>query len=552
MSDASQGFWSRAATLACAATVLGAAGALPGAVRMARAAGAAPSDWPSYNRTLTSDRFSPLAEINTGNVARLKMLCTYDTGQQTSFQSGLVQLDGALFGATEEETFSINPDTCQRNWQTHEAVPKVGLLQVDRGVAVADGRVVRGTSDGRVLAFDEKTGRLLWTTTIADGAKGESVPASPIAWHGMIFIGNAGGDVKGVKGRMYALDAASGRILWEFYLVPRQSGDIMRGPEAKGAPYRLAAASWMNAKGFPISGGATWTSYTLDPATGLLYVPGGNPSPDFLKAYRNGDNLFSGSVVVLDAKTGAYRRHFQIARNDFHDWDESTAPALFTSRDGRHLMAVAPKDGRLYGFDLDTNKQLYRKAVTTIFNAKAPLTPQGTRFCPGTQGGAEWNGPAYDALHDTVLTGEVDWCATVHTQSKGAAEDVSFGQPWSGAKDGFGTPDKPPHWAGWLTASDATTGAKRWQYKAPYPMLGGITPTAGGIVLFADMGGNFHAFDSGTGKPLWSTRLPGAVGGGIITYDTGAGQKIAVADGMSSPIWPTPKTTAKVIVFGLQ
>ena len=144
----------------------------------------------------------------------------------------------------------------------------------------------------------------------------------------------------------------------------------------------------MNAKGFPITGGATWTSYTLDPTSGLLYIPGGNPAPDFVNTYREGANLLTGSVVVLDAKTGAYQRHFQIAPRDFHDWDESTAPLLFTTRAGQRMMAVAPKDGHLYGFDLFSNEMRYRKPETAISNVNAPLTTQGTRFCPGSQGGA--------------------------------------------------------------------------------------------------------------------------------------------------------------------
>lgn len=254
--------------------------------------------------------------------------------------------------------------------------------------------------------------------------------------------------------------------IWEFYLVPRGPNDVARGPEADGPPASLAG-SWMNAKGFPITGGATWTSYTLDPATGLLYVPGGNPAPDFVKDYRKGNNLFTGSVVVLDAKTGAYRRHFQLVRRDFHDWDVSTAPTVFTSKSGTRMMAVAPKDGHLYGFDLDSNQQLYRVPVTTVSNANEPLTPAGTRFCPGSQGGAEWNGAVYDEMHGTILTGDVDWCTTVRTEPKKKLESMSLGQPWSGSPEGFGKQDDSSQWAGWLTASDARA---RFLTRAVWPV----------------------------------------------------------------------------------
>ena len=518
---------------------------------LAGGAQAAPSDWPSYNRTLKSDRYAALDAINTKNVKDLKVLCEYDTGQQTSFQTGLVQVDGALFGTTEQDTFAIDPDSCKELWRAHETF-EPGQLRVNRGLAWFDGRVFRGTTDGRVLAYEAKTGKRLWATTIADAARGESVPAAPIAWNGLIFVGNAGGDNKGVKGRMYALDAKDGHIVWEFYLVPKEGGDFARGPAAQAASDD-AAATWKNEAGFPITGGATWTTYTLDPDAGLLYVPGGNPAPDFVPSVRGGDNLYTGSVVVLDAKTGAYQRHFQLVKRDLHDWDVSAAPALITSKDGKSLMAVAPKDGHLHVYDLASGKQVYRKPMTRVFNDDSPIVAAGTRFCPGTQGGSEWNGPAYDPQHNLLFTGEVDWCVTVHADPDAAKNlaGAPHGKPWSGSPDGFGKLDDPSKWAGWMTATDADSGKRRWQFKAPFPLMGGIVPTSGGLLFFGDMGGNFYAFDAAAGKKLWSTELGGAIGGGVIAYDTGAGQRIAVAAGMTSPIWPTPKINGKVVVLGL-
>ena len=497
------------------------------------AASAANKDWPSYNRTLTSDRYATLSDIDTKNAANLKILCSFDIGEQTSFQSGLLQVDGALYATTEHDIFSIDPNTCKLNWRTHEDFES-NFLKVNRGAAWLDKRLFRGTSDGRVLAYDGRTGKKLWSTVIADPASGESVPAAPIAWEGLVFVGNAGGDNKGVRGRMYALDAKDGHIVWEFDMVPKTSGD-----------------AWKNAKDIPITGGATWTSYSLDPVTGMLYVPGGNPAPDFMKEERPGDNIYANSVVVLDAKTGAYQKHFQLVKRDFHDWDISSAPALFLGKTGQRMLAEAPKDGHLYLIDLTTGKLKFRKPATTIENAAAPLTPQGVRFCPGTQGGAEWNGPAFDPAENMIFTGEVDWCTTVQTMTPQALKSIPAGKAWSGATEGFGTQDDPKKWSGWLTAFDADSGEKRWQFHAPFPLMGGITPTSGRLVFFGDMGGNFYAFDAASGKQLWSLGLGGAVGGGVITYDTGVGQKIAVAAGMTSPIWPTPKINGKIVVLGL-
>ncbi|MGH6890349.1 MAG: PQQ-binding-like beta-propeller repeat protein [Rhizomicrobium sp.] len=321
----------------------------------------ATGDWPSYNRTLTSNRFATLDEITTRNASRLKVLCTYDTHQYTGFTSGLIEVNGALIGTTEYDIFSLNPANCRQNWRTHEDYQPATPQGVNRGAAYLDGRLFRGTQDGRVLAYDFKTG--LWATQIANPKIGETVPAAPIAWNGLVFVGNAGGDIKGVKGRMYALDASTGRIVWEFYLVPKAPGDVTRGPQGKSP---LNGSTWKNAPGFPITGGATWTSYTLDPHSGLLYVPGGNPAPDFATGPRKGGDLFSGSVVVLDAKTGDYRYDFKIVPIDWHDWDVSNPPAIIHTRAGRTILVVTPKNGFLYGFDLSDNRLLYRKPVTRI------------------------------------------------------------------------------------------------------------------------------------------------------------------------------------------
>ncbi len=506
-------------------------------------------DWPSYNRTLTSERFATLETIDAKNVAGLKVLCTFDTGEQISFQTGLLEVDGALFATTEHDTISIDANNCKQNWRAHGDFAS-GPLKVNRGLAWLDGRVFRGTADGRVIAYAAKSGKPLWSTSIADPAKGESVPAAPIAWNGLVFIGNAGGDNKAVKGRMYALDATDGHVVWEFYMVPKAAGDVARGPFGAGAPASFAA-SWQNAKGIPVSGGATWTSYSLDPVKGLLYVPGGNPAPDFAKDSRQGANLFASSMVVLDAKTGAYQKHFQLVPRDFHDWDVSSAPVLFLSKVGHRMLAEAPKDGHLYLIDLTSGKTVFRKPVTTVSNVDAPMKAQGTRFCPGTQGGAEWNGAAFDPSNNLIFTGEVDWCSTVHAAPAASLAGTAPGQAWSGATDGFGTQDDKKQWGGWLTASDADSGERKWQFHSPFPLLGGVTPTTGRLVLFGDMGGNLYAFDAANGKKLWSSDLGGAIGGGVITYDSGQGQKIAVAAGMTSPIWPTPKVNGKVVVLGL-
>ncbi len=511
-------------------------------------------DWPSYNKTLTSNRFAALKEINTANVAGLHVLCTYDTHQYTGFTSGLLDVNHALIAVTEYDIISIDPSTCQQNWRTHEDYTPASPQGVNRGAAYMDGKLFRGTQDGRVLAYDAQTGSRLWATTIADPKKGESAPAAPIAWNGLIFIGNAGGDVKGVKGRMYALDANTGKIVWEFYLVPKGEGDVARGPQG-ATP--LDGTSWKNPPGSPITGGATWTSYTLDPATGLLYIPGGNSAPDFAIGPREGDDLYAESIVVLDAKTGAYKNHMKLLAHDWHDWDVSSAPAIIQTAAGRKLLSVAPKDGHLYGIDLASNALIYRNPVTRVENPDTTFaTASPVHFCPGSVGGAEWNGPAYDPDTNLIMTGEVEWCTTVTLQTPAEIEHTAMSTPWSGEAsvnpfNVWGKQDPFGAWAGWLYASDADTGAWKWRAKSNYPIQSGVTPTAGGLVFFGDMGGNFYALDAATGKKLWGEKIGGAIGGGVITYQDQGTQKIAVATGLTEILWPTEITTAKVSILGL-
>src|SRR5215831_2876435 len=515
----------------------------------------AAADWPSYNKTLTSERFSDLSQINTKNVAKLKVLCTYDTWRLSSFETGPIMVEGALIATTEFDIFSIDPSTCAENWRVHEEYPAY-ILPTNRGAAYLDGRLFRGTDDGRVLAYDFKTGKRLWETPIADQTKGESVPAAPVAWNGLVFIGNAGGDFKGAKGHMYALDAKTGKIAWQFFLVPKSESDIVRGPEGASP---LDTSTWKNIPGAPISGGGNWTSTTLDPTTGLLYVPVGNPAPDYDNTVRQGDNLFTGSVVVLDAKTGAYKNHFQLVPRDWHDWDVSNPPALIKTMGGKRLMAVSPKDGHLYGFDLADSKLLYRTPVTRIENAEEPFAvDKDVHFCPGSGGGEEWNSPAYDPLTNLIFTGDVDWCVTVRLQTREEIVASPLGQIWTGEKslnpfNEFGKFTRADGvWAGWLYATDADTGVWKWRLKSNYPILSGVTPTAGGLVFFGDMGGNFYALDAATGQKLWGQKIGGALGGGVITYTVNGTQKVAVATGYVSPAFPVEIRRAKIAILGVE
>lgn len=518
----------------------------------------AASDWPSYNRTLAGDRFSPLREIDRANVAGLHEICTYGLPEVAALQAGPVVAKGTMYFSTDTVTYAIDAGNCAERWHVARHVGRSGGgPAVNRGVAYMDGRVFRGTSDGHVLALDAGNGHTLWDVPLDVAGPGVTVPMAPVAWHGLVFIGNAGGDRAGVIGHVYALDANDGHVAWKFDVVP--SAGPARSTWGKGAAER-----------YPISGGAFWTSFTLDDRAGVLYVTSGNPAPDFDSAVRDGENLYANCLIALDVATGRMLAFNQLVKHDFHDWDVDSPPAVVTTRNGRTVIASANKDGLLSVVDrgsIATRASeeaarndarpaelpvIYQVPTTTRFNIDVPLSrDHATRFCPGILGGAEWNGAAYDPARDAFFVGANDWCSTVRLQDEGA-QVPRLGAAWFGAAAGAQRYDSVSAARGWVTSYDAETGRIRWKFAAPRPVLAGVTPTAGGLVFTADLGGTVYAFDANDGRVLWRTSTGQSIGGGVVSYGVGGHQRIGIASGMRSPIWPGGAAASRILVLGLR
>ena len=373
-------------------------------------------------------------------------------------------------------------------------------------MAYLDGRLFRGTNDGRIIALDAKTGRQLWKTVAADPKLAYYLSAAPIAWNGLVFMGTAGSDA-GIRGRMMAFDAATGKEVWRFNTIP--------------GPGDVGYDTWKNGVSAETGGGGMWTSFTLDVKAGELFVPVGNPGPDYNIAYRPGDNLFTNSVVVLDASTGRLKWWYQATPHDGFDYDLAAAPMLYRDSRGNERVALGSKDGYVYVLDRRTHKLLFKTPVTTINNSGAP-TPQPTVACPGTLGGVEWNGTALDAARKSIIVGAIDWCSEFWSADAKYVPGESF--PGGGKKQ-VGKPN------GWITALNSETGQVQWKYEAGAPVVAGITPTAGGIVFSGDLGGMFVALDSDTGKPLLKVSTGGAIAGGVITYSLGGKQYVATTSG---------------------
>jgi alcohol dehydrogenase (cytochrome c) len=497
-------------------------------------------DWVTYNRTLEGDRRSPLSQIDTGNVARLRRVCTFDLGERTPLESGLVVVAGTMYVTTAQRTYALDAATCALRWRhTYRYRPGPDFdLKVNRGVAYADGRLFRGANDGRVYALDARTGEELWNVVAGEVKKGETFPAAPVAWGGLVFIGNAGGDNFGVTGRMMAFDARSGGRVWSYDLTPDAGA---------------AGRTWpAETETVPKGGGATWTSYALDTLTGSVFLATGNAAPDFLDQVRPGANLHTYSVVELDARLGTLKHAEQMLPRDNHDWDLSPAPSLIRTADGRRAILQAGKDGHVALIERDGWRVRWRTPVTTIANVEAPLTPEGTRFCPGVNGGVEWNGPAYDPATNAIFVNATDWCTTLKLAPPARLQGKD-GLPWTGSAElrhPFGVQDSA--WSGWLTALDAGSGAVRWRYHSPTPLVAGVTPTAGGLVFTGDLRGDVLAFDARTGAIRWRHATGRPIGGGVVTYRAGGRQLLAVAAGMHAPkTWRLRSPPAEVEVFAL-
>lgn len=532
------------------------------AATTAHAASTPGADWLTFNGPLRATRFSPLKEITTANVKRLKRVATFNTGEMASFQTGPVVVDGTMFFTTYQTTYAIDGATGKLKWKRSHPIKTPGL-GAHRGVAYADGMVFRGFNDGHFTAINARDGSLVWDKIIANEKRAESLPMAPIAWGGRVYVGNAGGDNFGVTGRVYSLDAKTGAQRWVFNTVPKT------GP---------AAATWeKKSKANPPTGGALWTTFSLDPASGVLYVPTGNVAPDFYAALHPGESLYTSCILALDAGSGALLGYIQPIKNDFHDWDMAAAPAVVHTRGGRELLVAGGKDGLLYGIErsrIAAAKKSGRKAdgdskfglagpnalsiryqtpVTRRFNVNTPLSDKKfTRFAPGSQGGMEWNGPAYNPLLNLVYTPVTDWPTAVKLAPLSKMKGKS-GQAWSGAHDnGFGRFDPKSNWGGYLTALNADSGKVQWKVRTVTPLLSGVTPTAGGLVFCGDLNGRFSAYNGRTGQRLWSNNTGQPIGGGVVSYQARGHQYVAVAAAMKAPIWPIEAGTSRIVIYGLR
>ena len=490
-------------------------------------------DWPTHTRDLAGTRYSPLAQITSANANRLRPACLYQLGENEGFQTGPIVYDGTMYLTIGNVTLAVDAATCRQKWR-HAWKPIAADLPGvrNRGVAMKDGRLFRGTSDGYLMALDRETGLVLWARHIGEASKGETFTMAPLVSDSLVFIGPAVGEFA-IRGWVSAFRADNGAPAWRFNIVP--------------APGEPGAETWHMANNLPVGGGAVWTPLSFDVQKQLLFVAAANPAPDFPEAMRGGVNLYTNSLLAIHAATGKLAWYDQLVPNDEHDWDLTQVSPLYRAKVGgtiRNLVATTGKDGVLRVLDRDSHARLFATPITTLRNQQAPVTKQGTHACPGVFGGVQWNGPAFHPGANVLITPAVDWCA------KFTLDDTVKFIPFQMYLGGQAVPDTA--WGGWITAVDASTGAVKWKLHSEAPVLASVTTTAGGLAFAGELNGDFLALDAASGAVRYRFNTGGAIGGGIVTYDVKGTQYVAVATGRPGPFWARAHPGAPtIVVFSL-
>jgi alcohol dehydrogenase (cytochrome c) len=476
-------------------------------------------DWLYHTHDYSGARFVPLNQIDSTNAKRLQVACAFQVGEVANFQTGPIVYQGTMYITTPHSTIALDASNCHPKWR-HTWEPR--SLEpwgphTNRGVAIKDARIVRGTPDGYLLELNALTGDLLWARKVADSMAGETLTMPPMIFEDLILIGPAGSE-NGISGWVGAFRLSDGTEVWRFKTVPGID--------------EYNSQTWKNPAQIKLGGGAVWTPLSLDPEKGELYVAVANPAPDLPADLRPGDNRYSSSVIALDVHSGKLRWYKQIVPNDTHDWDLTQVSPIFKTKingQQRDLIATVGKDGILRSVDRTSHEPLYATPVTTIKNVDQPVTPEGISVCPGVLGGVEWSGPAFNPASNLLYVGAVDWCTSFYS-----AKTVRFipGKLYMG-----GTIQLEDTSQGWLTAIDSSTGKVRWQYRSPRPMVAAVTTTSGNIVLSGELTGDFIVLNAESGDVLYRFNTGGSIGGGIVSYEIDGKQYIGVMSGRPSGFW---------------
>ena len=484
-------------------------------------------DWSTYDGQLSSNRFSALKQIDRTNVAKVKPRWIFSMPDTPSSEMTPLVYQGIMYVTSGNECYALDAGTGRQIWHYQRQRTKGQGARVNRGAALAGDRVFMVTDDARLIALNRFTGELLWDTVMADYRENYFATSAPLIAGDLVIPGIGGGD-SGVRGFLAAFHQDTGKEAWRFWTIPA-SGET-------------GSETW-NGKGLAHPGGATWFTGSFDPELNLLYWQVGNPGPDHNGDQREGDNLYSDSVVALDARTGKLKWHYQFTPHDVWDWDAQEPLVLAdTVWEGqpRKLLLQANRNGFFYVLDRTNGKLLLGKPFVSkltwakeiaangrpVKNPDQEPTEKGTRICPAVLGATNWWSAAFDPSSKRYYIQTIESCGIF----------LKRGGDWEAGRGFMGgssrnAPSDPPQRI--LRAIDISTGKSAWEL----PQVGsgesrsGTLATAGGLVFFGEDSGALMAADSATGKPLWSFQTSQSLRASPMTYLFDNRQLVAVASG---------------------
>lgn len=494
-----------------------------------------PENWLSYRGDYAGWGYSSLDQIDTSNVADLTPVWAFSTGLGGGHEAPPIVNDGVMFvTAPDNHLLALDVRTGELLWRYRHDLPDevITLHNTNRGVALYDDMVYMATLDSEVVALEALTGRVVWSTEVADNAAGYYMTLAPLAARGKVMVGVSGGEM-GIRGFVAALDAETGAEAWRAYTVP--------GPGEPGHE-TWPGDSWRTG-GVPV-----WITGHYDPELNLTYWGTGNPGP-WIGDQRPGDNLYSSSVIAIDLDTGEIVAHHQYHWNDSWDWDEVSAPLLIdVERNGRIFAGLVhpARDGYLWLLErrvdeirfVDAEPFVRQNVFTDVDSvtgrptydmARKPETGRMAEFCPSMWGGKDWPPAAYNPQTNLLyIPANENTCGAGEGQ-----EDVEYepGRPFIGATTDFSLWPGSSH-IGELQAWDMNKGERVWTREFESANWGPVLTTGGGLVF---MGGTddryFRAFDAVTGATLWEQRTNSGVIGVPTTFMVDGVQYVAVQSG---------------------
>ena len=488
-----------------------------------------PSKWLTYSGDYTGQRHSPLTMITPGNVQDLVPIWTFQTGTMTrgrGFETTPLVLDGVLYvTGSNNFAWALDARTGRPFWQYRRNLPDDltygSSAPVNRGFGILGDRLFMVTLDAHLLALDRKTGSVLWDIELADYQIGYAATLAPLVINDKVIVGISGGEYP-TRGFIDAYDPTSGDRIWRFYTVP--------------SPGEFGSETWPDdpevmARG----GGATWMTGSFDPELNLIYWGTGNPNPDYYGEKREGDNLFTNSILAIEADTGTLRWHYQFTPHDLHDWDSNHVPVLADLvLDGelRKVVMVANRNGFFYMLDRVTGELLVGKPFTDTTWAREigsdgrPIVlNDGSKGClPDPWGGTNFMPPSFNPDLEMLFVTAREVCATFVPQEP----EIVPGRPsfggvvWIDRDQGYGA----------LRAIDVKTGERQWEFRYPSATMAGVMTTASGLVFAGDHEGNFMAFEASSGRNLWHYQTGSRIwGAAAMTHVLDGRQHVLIPSG---------------------